>query len=181
VPRRRAGGCRERGGSRSWCPSFAGRQGPAGAPQRRPSRGHPAASPGTPGPPRQGVVPRPPGTGVSQTDAFCCLCTGAVGKPLHLQNKPRRGAAGLCWVPAAGSRVPEPWGWVQGRLLVGDGAGDGALSAAGAAQGRESLCPGVPLAALGGNPDSSPRASSPALAAAPLHLPGGSGKAAGKG
>lgn len=92
---------------------------------------------------------------------FFCLCTGAMGKTLDLQNKLHQGGAGLCWVPAAGSRVPEPSSSPTARAgnLPPAPASPGKTP-----QGRESLHPPLTEVFV---PHPVVAASSPAMADAP--------------
>lgn len=114
VPRGRAGGCWERGRSCPWCPTCQGDLG--GGPALGTSSSTAAVS--TSGTSWLGehqqhhLPPHSPHSHVLLALVFLglrifrCLCTGARGQSLHLQNKPPQGGAALRGVPAVAN--PDP-------------------------------------------------------------------------
>lgn len=195
VPQSRAGDYQECGRSHSQCCPLQGSRGwqghagivhsgQPGAWLGKGGRGTPVASPGTLTLLCQGSVPCLTGTSVF----LCSLCTGVMGKTLDLQNKPHQGGAVLCWVPVLGSHIPEPHGQIEALFPAYARAEDllpalarswVASPLAGISWGRESLCPGLPLATLGGGPSSSPTRPAPSPVKPPAFP--SSGKACGKG
>lgn len=141
------------------------------------------ASPGTLTMLCQDFVPCLTGTSV-----LCSLCTGVMGKPLICRiNRIREvlfSAGSLPWGVTSQSHMvrlklcslPMP---TAGGLLPALARPWLCPPLAGVSWGRESLCPGLPLATLGGGPDSS--SSGPALSPVkPPPFPS-SRKASGKG